>query len=108
MKEINIKDLQTPNILDEISEYLFGIDNILERMILQFIYTNKNYTASYYELEHTFVFIKGTCTSRRLTARLDSLVKFKFINRTTINNNTFYSINNDWLLEIKKKNSESY
>ena len=108
MKEISIKDLESANVLDEISEFLFGIDSILERMILQYIYSNKNYIASYKELELEFVEIKVTCSSRRLTSRLDSLVKFKFINRTTINNNTFYAINNEWLLEIKKKNSESY
>lgn len=107
MTEVNIKDLSRPKLLDEIAEYLFGIDNILERMILQFIYKNQNYTASYFELEREFVFVRETCSSRRLSARLSSLVKFGFINVAEINNHTFYSINNEWLLELRKKNLES-
>ena len=105
-KSITIKDLEKSNVLDEISEYLFGIDDILERMILQFIFKSKNYNASMVELREYFVYKLGTCSERRLYSRLKSLTDFKFIYKTEINEHTFYFINDDWLQSLKTKDKE--
>ena len=105
---MNIKELEEDNVLDEISEYMFGIDSILERMILRYIFKSKNYTASHGDIKYHFVGELHTCSERRLTSRLNSLLKFRFINRTEINNHTFYTINDEWLKELRNKNIKSY
>ena len=101
-KRLTIKDLENPNILDEITEYFFGIDDNLERMILQFIFKSKNYTASMSDIREHFVYKLGTCTTRRLYSRIESLLIFKFIDRKEINNHTFYNINDEWLKSIRE------
>ena len=105
-KPIVLKDLEKANVLDEISEFLFGIDSILERMILIFIFKEKNYTASASDLENHFVYVLSTCTKRRLFSRLDSLTKFKFIDKKEVNNHTFYIINDEWIKSLKKNNTD--
>jgi hypothetical protein len=70
---------------------MLGDADAIERTIMRFIYNNRN-VVSYEKILIHIVYKNLFCTEQRLRHRLDSLVKFGYLNKFEVHGTIFYEI----------------
>lgn len=93
-KEEVLESIQRRSIRDEIDAFMLGLDAPLEREIMRYIWYNYN-VANFQMLIINFVHNKALCTKITLERRLESLVKFGFLNRFEYRGTIFYEVVKD-------------
>jgi predicted transcriptional regulator len=101
-KEEILKSIQHRSINDEIDAFMLGLDAPLEREIMRYVWYNNN-VSNLQMLVINFVFNRSICTKITLERRLESLVKFNFLNRFEYRGTIFYEVIKE---EIKPKQEE--
>lgn len=101
-KEEVLKSISHRSVMDEIDAFMLGLDAPLEREIMRYIWYNYN-IANFQMLIINFVHNKALCTKITLERRLESLVKFGFLNRFEYRGTIFYEVVKE---EAKEKEVE--
>jgi DNA-binding HxlR family transcriptional regulator len=99
MNKIKLDDWSKFN--DEMTAFMLGIDDAVEKTIIRFLYDKARWVSfqelKNYSMDQTAICLNQSTLSRRLT----SLCNFKILERRTEHDNkTFYKLNDNFIKEL--------